>query len=753
MLEPFSEPKLEAHQFAFGPFQVDVRSGEVRKHGYKVKLQDQPFRVLEILLRRPGELVTREELQRQVWPADTFVDFDRGLNNAIKRLRDALGDSADDPQFVETVARHGYRFVGLVTESPQNGSALSSATPVVTQDVRSQDLPLIPLAKNWGWIMAIAAFAAITVALQFRRPGRLELKSASELRTQRMVAQSSESRIGYAAISPDGRNIAYVDPAGIHVRVVETGETRTILPPVEPTTNTPTTERVSAAASFPISWYPDGTTLLVSTGVPRSQDHLPVMWAISLLTGNMLRLYEGAWGSSVSPDGTTVAAVKDEREIWFMGPHGESPHRFTSVPAGNEIGRVIWSPDSRRVLYFHVFDREGRLECALENSAVDNERPVVLISDTRLCYSQAQSSSWLPDGRVMFPFSEPNFNYRNFNLWGVSVDLLTGKPTARPERLTDWPGSYLQGISATVDGRRVEFLRTWFRTETTVGEIDPYHFGSITDTRPLASDADEDWPTAWTDDSRAVVFYSVKNGDTDVFEQPLDQESSKPLVTGPGEQLAAVAAPDGRSFIYMSVPRFQTYGLPNPVELMKVPQSGGTPTLVLRSDAYDSHSCARAPSTLCIISERTGDSHIVLSSFDPANDGASVRGPKLATIEYGSLWAVSPDGSMLATVKPEDSRLQIKFVSLGGAAPSELSLPAWNHADSMHWAADGRSLFIATRAPEGCTLLQVDLRGTTRVVSRAPGAFQMWGIPSPDGHHLAVFTAMATSEIWIAENF
>src|SRR6202045_1868539 len=99
----------------FGGFEVDLRIGEVPKHGFKIKPQYQPFHVLQILLEHPGELVAREELQRQIWPADTFVDFEKGLNNAIKRLRDALGDSAEQPRFIETHSRRGYRFIGSIT--------------------------------------------------------------------------------------------------------------------------------------------------------------------------------------------------------------------------------------------------------------------------------------------------------------------------------------------------------------------------------------------------------------------------------------------------------------------------------------------------------------------------------------------------------------------------------------------------------------------------------------------------------------
>ena len=98
----------------FGVFEADLAAGELRRSGTKLKVQDQPFQVLATLLERPGQLITRDELQQRIWPGDTFVDFERGLNKAISRLRDALGDSAERPAFIETLARRGYRFVALV---------------------------------------------------------------------------------------------------------------------------------------------------------------------------------------------------------------------------------------------------------------------------------------------------------------------------------------------------------------------------------------------------------------------------------------------------------------------------------------------------------------------------------------------------------------------------------------------------------------------------------------------------------------
>ncbi len=111
----------------FGVFEIDLRAGELRKQGVKVKLQEQPFQVLQILLEHPGEIVSREDLRQRIWPADTFVDFEGGVNNAIKRLREALGDRAETPRYIETLPRRGYRFIGTVNgitqAAPANGSA------------------------------------------------------------------------------------------------------------------------------------------------------------------------------------------------------------------------------------------------------------------------------------------------------------------------------------------------------------------------------------------------------------------------------------------------------------------------------------------------------------------------------------------------------------------------------------------------------------------------------------------------------
>jgi len=133
----------------FGVFEVDLRAGELRKHGLRIRLQEQPFQLLAMLLERAGQVVTREELQQKLWPADTFVDFDHGLNKAVNKIRDALGDSAESPRFVETVARRGYRFLAEVKGA--------DAAPVRSAELAPPQLPAPDTADRADLVGAPAA--------------------------------------------------------------------------------------------------------------------------------------------------------------------------------------------------------------------------------------------------------------------------------------------------------------------------------------------------------------------------------------------------------------------------------------------------------------------------------------------------------------------------------------------------------------------------------------------------------------------
>src|SRR5579864_4407938 len=151
----------------FGVFELDLRAGELRRHGHKIKLQEQPFQVLSQLLEKPGEVITREELRNRLWPADTFVDFDHSLNAAIRRLRDALGDSAENPRFVETVARRGYRFLAPVHTALNNTTANNGNGVAQAEVADAEPAVQKPARLHYWWIAAgVTAIVLILAGLK-----------------------------------------------------------------------------------------------------------------------------------------------------------------------------------------------------------------------------------------------------------------------------------------------------------------------------------------------------------------------------------------------------------------------------------------------------------------------------------------------------------------------------------------------------------------------------------------------------------
>jgi DNA-binding winged helix-turn-helix (wHTH) protein/tetratricopeptide (TPR) repeat protein len=184
----------------FGPFEANVTTGELRKHGIRLKLQDQPFQVLKMLLARPRELVTREEIRQRLWPSGTFVDFDNGLNASVNRLREALGDSAENPKFIETLPRRGYRFIGVL-----DGPAPAPSTADIGQGLQRANrdgessrsstataenpLDLVPASARRRWV-AIAGGAALVIiglavacSLYFRQKDRASSRTQSVVLT------------------------------------------------------------------------------------------------------------------------------------------------------------------------------------------------------------------------------------------------------------------------------------------------------------------------------------------------------------------------------------------------------------------------------------------------------------------------------------------------------------------------------------------------------------------------------------------
>jgi len=238
----------------FGAYEVDLRSAELRKSGVKLRLTGQPFQILAILLEQQGELVTREELQKRLWPADTFVDFDRGLNAAINRVREALGDSAENPRFVETLPRRGYRFIGQVERAEQANSTESQASVSGQKDG----------IAGRGWKTGIAVGSVILLiasGLLFSSIARHWPISSFTHQSQPQLLEAVPltalpGQEISPSFSPDGNQVAFgwdgeTNGAGfdLYVKVIGTDKPLRL-------TNHP-------APWLGVAWSPDGRTIAV----------------------------------------------------------------------------------------------------------------------------------------------------------------------------------------------------------------------------------------------------------------------------------------------------------------------------------------------------------------------------------------------------------------------------------------------------------------------------------------------------------
>ena len=244
-------PSKSAGVLRFGVFEVDLRAGELRKDGLKVRLQEQPFRVLALLLEKPGEVITREEVREKLWSADTYVDFDKSLNTTVNKLREALGDSAENPRFVQTLHRRGYRFIAPV----------KGLTPAPVQTNRG---------SRAAWYVAAAlAVAAIALAgAWFRGSGPAETVPKEPL--QVVPLTSYPGLEGEPSFSPDGNQVAFSwngeqqDNYDIYVTLVAGGGLARL------TTN-PGADRTP-------SWSPDGSSHRV---LPHGGEPLGYLFGLS----------------------------------------------------------------------------------------------------------------------------------------------------------------------------------------------------------------------------------------------------------------------------------------------------------------------------------------------------------------------------------------------------------------------------------------------------------------------------------------
>jgi Tol biopolymer transport system component/DNA-binding winged helix-turn-helix (wHTH) protein len=709
----------------FSLFELDLATGELRRNGTKIRLQEQPLQILVALIQRPGELVRREELRTKLWPADTFVDFDHGLNAAVRRLRDALGDSAETPVFVETVARRGYRFIapvqGLV--SPVGDDELQNAPkPQLQKTLLVASLLLLAVGSGW-WIL---------------RPVQPKL----QLTERRLTANPDDAPVTSGVISPDGKYLAYTDKTGFYLRQVDGGETNAV----------PVTKGFDAQAE---SWFPDSIHLVVSrVEDPKKPSSL---WEVSIMGGTPRKLYDDGASARVSPDGSRIAFLRsDNEEIWLMQADGGSARKIVSEEESG-LGPVAWAPDGMRFAYVRTKYHYGSpgLDTQIQVYDVISARSEVVLALSAL----ADDIGWANGGRLIYSLREPRPNVDDFNLWWVQLDARTTRPLGSSTRITSGQGS-TTGMSITRDGRRLALWRHTKQPDVYLTHLDGQG-KSLSKPQRLTLDERQDYPYSWTPDSKVVLFMSNRDGAFHIFKQGIDQTQPELLVGGNDDLYMPRLSPDGSLMLYLVTTKIGEPSVNN--RMMRVPLAGGPSQFVLEGRGILNHECARLPSTLCVYSQIEADQERFFT-FDPiTGKGAELPAARMRKEDGDYNWGLSPDGKYLVTHQfygPQRVN-GLRILPLAGGSARFIPISDWIANCGLDWAADSKSVWVAGNmertfsARERFRILNVDLNGKARMMLELndQGIRIGPGVPSPDGRYLALFGATYNSNVWLLDGF
>lgn len=355
---------MEETGFRFGAFELHTATGHLFKHGTRIKLQVKPLQILEILVAKPGELVTREELCRKLWPTGTFVDFESGLNTATNRLRGALGESAEAPRYIETVPRLGYRFICPVTSIPREPPA-SIAPPAA----------VAPPARRYRRLSLAAIVLAIALPFAYIQLNASAPRSRPSFRQLTFRAGVVDS----ARFIPASNSAAYT----------ATGENE------QPRTSTvaldsPSPRSLDFATGMLASVSPRGELALISR-VP-SQNGVSRLWRVSRNNGPPQTIAEGARDADWLPDGSGVALVRRREAESLL----EFPATHVVYTSRGWIDSVRVSPAGDRVAFFEhtVRDDDGGYL-----RIVDKQGHVTTLTHK---WSSAAGLAWAPSGKEIW---------------------------------------------------------------------------------------------------------------------------------------------------------------------------------------------------------------------------------------------------------------------------------------------------------------------------------------------------------------
>jgi Tol biopolymer transport system component/DNA-binding winged helix-turn-helix (wHTH) protein len=592
----------------FGLFEADLSARELRKRGRKIPLQDQPFRVLTLLVQRPGELILREEFQRALWPRDTFVEFDEGLNKAIQKLRQALDDSSDNPRFIETLPRKGYRFIAPVTGNGTE-AAPEKAQPPVQPSVKR------PSTERLAWLLLALSIALVVFAgiyFRFLRPpahaalktvplttypGRQITPALSPDGKQvafawdgekgenlhiyvKLVDAGTPLRLTNAstnefdpAWSPDGRYIAFcrysVDRSGVWIIPALGGVERKLGDSAITSTN--------GTFCGGLSWSPDGKYLAVRGTTAPQEPYGIFLFPVDSGTARRLtsppKEYFGDWHPRFSPDGKTLAFVRHysfRSEVYLLPlssderPRGE-PRKLTSDE--RSVANIDWTADGRRIVYSSGQDGKTTLFAVPSSGGIPEPVPIAGENPTALSVSRTSS-------RLVY-----ERDVVDSNIW-----RLPG-PNSSDKRST--PARFIASSEMdrepqySPDGSKVVFAsarsgayQIWVSDQEGHNPVQLTSYGG-----------EEVGSPRWSPDSRWIAYDCSQTGNLGIYIINAEGGQPRRLTGGTSNSIRPSWSRDGR-WIYFSD------NVAGDWQIWKMPVQGGSAIRVTKSWGFDAFESA-----------------------------------------------------------------------------------------------------------------------------------------------------------------
>jgi len=715
-------PKQTPLIIRFGLFEVDLQEGELRKRGLRIKLQEQPFQVLAILLESPGKIVTRDELRQKLWPADTFVDFDHSLNSAVKKLREALGDQSDNSRFIETLHRRGYRFIGSVENSqsaagnrnePQQDATTAPAGPTTEEPRRNS-------ASRSVAILVAAGVVFLSVILVLRwtsPPGALRVLNYTQI-TNDGADKATVFSVGTIPppIVTDGSRLYFTEghESGSIIAEVSLGGGETAF------VSTPFPNAVLAGIS------PSGADLLLYTFVS-SEIQVP-FWTIPVLGGSPRRAGSFlAQDASWSPNGQII--YTRDHDIYVCNPDGSESRKLVSVPGLPAWPR--WSPGGE-VLRFSEYDPKkdsaSIWEVSHDGSNLHPVLPTWNGGATKCC------GSWTPDGKY-FIFQSMR-DGRN-DIWAIrEKGRWWQNISQKPLQLSAGPISLSRPL-VSKDGKRIFVLGEKLR-----GELVRYDHKSNQFVPYLAGVSAVG--LAFSRDGNWVTYVAYPEGT--LWRSKRDGSERLQLTFSPFEAIAPRWSPGGNEIAFTGRMPGQTW------KVFIIPsQAGSSPQPLLKEEAGQA-----APDW------SPDGSSIVYGGFPEVFSGAAgataVHVLDLNTHEtsllngseglYCPRW--SPDGRYISATKADGQELMLfdfttrkwtELTELSGGCPS--------------WSQDSTQLYFQTFDVKDPAVFRVRIadRRRERVASinlprDVQGAeWEWWNGLTPDNAPL-LMRDMSTKEIY-----